>query len=290
MKKSTIRKVALFEGVEVRRAWEDERWFFCVNDIIVVLTDSKNPTEYVKKLRKRDIVLSQVWSEITKAVLMPTSKGNQKLTSADTVGTLRIIQSIPSPKAEPFKAWLAKVGNERIEEINDPELAARRMRELYKNKGYDEAWIEQRERGIATRNALTEEWHNRGATKSRDYGILTNEIYQAGFDLSTKEYREVKNISKHQNLRDSMSNLELALTNLGEATATELHRKNDSQGVPELASDARSAGNAIKTARTEIEKELGSSVVSEKNFKDLARKKRLADDAKRTDRLGKPTS
>lgn len=281
MKKTAIQKIALFEGVEVRRVWEDERWFFCVNDVVIILTDSKNPTEYVKKLRKRDIVLSQVWGEITRGVSMPTAKGNQKLTSADTVGILRIIQSIPSPKAEPFKAWLAKIGNERIEEINDPELAARRMRRLYKDKGYDEAWIEQRERGIATRNALTEEWHSRGATRGRDYGILTNEIYQAGFDLSTKEYRKVKNISRHQNLRDSMSNLELALTNLGEATATELHRKNNSQGVPELVDDAKSAGNAIKTARMEIEKELGSPVVSEKNFRDLTRKKELADNMKK---------
>lgn len=153
---------------------------------------------------------------------------------ADTEGILRIIQSIPSPKAEPFKRWLAKAGSERIEEINNPEIAMDRMKQIYERKGYSKVWIEQRERGITTRHSLTDEWKERGVKTSIDYAILTNEIYESGFGLNAKEYKEIKGLHESQNLRDSMTNLELALTNLGEATAVEFHKKNNSQGMKEL--------------------------------------------------------
>ena len=150
---------------------------------------------------------------------------------SDTERILRIVQSIPSPKAEPFKRWLAKVGNERIEEINNPELAIDRMKEIYEKKGYSKLWIEQRERGITSRHNLTDEWKNRGAKLGKDYAILTNEIYKTGFGFSAKEYKNIKGLPKSQNLRDSMSNIELALTNLGEASAVEIHKKNNIQGM-----------------------------------------------------------
>ena len=162
---------------------------------------------------------------------METRGGYQKINCADTEGILRIIQSIPSPKAEPFKRWLAKVGSERIEEINNPELAMDRMKQIYEKKGYSKSWIEQRERGITTRHNLTDEWKERGANIGKDYAILTNEIYKSGFGLTAKEYKNIKGIHESQNLRDSMTNIELALTNLGEATAVEFHRKNNSQGI-----------------------------------------------------------
>lgn len=165
---------------------------------------------------------------------METNGGKQKINCADTEGILRIVQSIPSSKAEPFKRWLARVGSERIDEINNPELAMDRMKQLYEKKGYSKNWIEQRERGIITRHNLTDEWKERGAQVGRDYAILTNEIYKSGFGFSAKEYKSIKGIHESKNLRDSMSNIELALTNLGEATVVEFHQKNNSQGLKEL--------------------------------------------------------
>ena len=185
---------------------------------------------------------------------------------ADTEGILRIIESIPSPKAEPFKRWLARVGSERIAEISNPELAAKRMHDLYKQKGYSKSWIEQRERGVAARHRLTEEWDNRGAKNGKDYAILTNEIYKTGFGFTARKCKDYKNLSKPQNLRDSMSNMELALTNLGEATAAELHQKNNSYGLDELKRDTKSAGKVVKSARESAEEQLGASVISKENY------------------------
>lgn len=263
-------KLALFEEKEIRKTWENNKWYFSVVDVVYALTDSSDPKQYIKKLRTRDLELNSNWGTIcTPLENIGLDGKKRKIQMSDTEGILRIIQSIPSPKAEPFKRWLAKVGSERIEEINDPELAMIRMRKTYKNKGYSDAWIEQRERGIVSRNNLTDEWGKRGAHEGRDYAILTNEIYKSGFGLTAKEYRQVKNIDDSRNLRDSMTDLELALTNLGEVTAKEYHIKNNSIGVDELKSDANKAGKVLNHAKNEIELELERPVVTSENYLDL---------------------
>lgn len=268
-----IKKVALFEEKAIRKIWDQEnnKWLFSVVDVVSALTNSENPAVYWRVLKKR---LKDEGSETVtfcNGLKMRADDGKMRVTDvSDTEGILRIIESIPSPKAEPFKRWLARVGSERIAEIADPELAAKRMRNLYRQKGYEDSWIEQRERGIATRHRLTNEWDKRGADKGRDYAILTNEIYKQGFGLNAKEYKAYKNLSNEQNLRDSMTNMELALTNLGETTAAELHRKNNSYGVKALQEDAKNAGNVTKTAREAAEKLLDSPVVTKKNYLDIS--------------------
>lgn len=271
--------LSLFEEKEIRRIWENGRWYFSVVDVVYALTESRNPRDYWYKLKKRTKEEDKVeLSTICRQLKLLTSDGKKYQTDcADTEGILRIIQSIPSPKAEPFKRWLARVGRERIDEINNPELAIVRMRETYKKKGYSVAWINMRERGIIIRNNLTDEWKNRGVEKRRDYAILTNEIYSTGFGISAKEYRKIKNTDDHKNLRDSMTNLELALTNLGETTAVELHKKNDSLGVVELKEDVGDAGEVISIAKREIEDKLEHPVVSSANYLDLTNNQSLED-------------
>ena len=269
--------LALFEEKEIRKTYIDGKWFFSIEDVVYVLTNSKDPKQYINKLRKRDEFLSKGWVQIVHTLKMKTNGGLQKINCADTEGILRIIQSIPSAKAEPFKIWLSKVGSERIAEINDPELAMRRMRELYAKKGYSKSWIAQRERGIATRNNLTDEWSERGARVGVDYAILTNEIYKSGFGITASEYKDIKQIHESQNLRDSMTNIELALTNLGEAAAVEIHKKNDSIGMENLKTDVNKAGNIMNKARTELELELERSVISSENYIDLTNKRMLDD-------------
>lgn len=227
-------KLALFEEKQIRKTWKDDKWYFSVIDVVYALTDSLDPKQYLKKIKSRDIEIRNNWGTICTLLEMVASDGKKrKIQMADTKGILRIIQSIPSPRAEPFKEWLAQVGSERIDEINNPELAMNRMKEIYEKKGYSKAWIEQRERGITTRHSLTDEWKERGADKGIDYAILTNEIYKSGFGLSAKEYKDVKGLHESQNLRDSMTNIELALTNLGEAAAIEFHQNNNSIGINE---------------------------------------------------------
>ncbi|MBR3365999.1 phage antirepressor protein [Candidatus Saccharibacteria bacterium] len=261
------KNLALFEEKEIRRVWQDNKWYFVVEDVVSALTDSSNPKQYIKKLKKRDGLLREGWGQIVPTLRVETAGGKQRMNCADTAGILRIIQSIPSKKAEPFKRWLATVGSERIDEIQNPELAITRMRGIYRNKGYSENWIQQRERGIIVRNRLTDEWSHRGANNSLDYAILTNEIYKGGFGLDAKHYKELKNVSKNQNLRDSMSDLELSLTNLGETVARELHINNGSFGVPELRQDTAKAGDIMGTARKATEKQLGRSIIPENDPK-----------------------
>lgn len=268
-------KLALFEEKQIRKTWEDNKWYFSIEDVVYALTDSKDPKQYINKLRQRDEQLSQGWVQIVHTLKMDTRGGKQKINCADTEGILRIIQSIPSPKAEPFKRWLAKVGSERIEEINNPELAMDRMKQIYKEKGYSKAWIEQRERGIATRHNLTDEWKERGANTSKDYAILTNEIYKTGFGYDALEYKNIKGLHESQNLRDSMTNIELALTNLGEAAAVEFHQNNNSIGLDELKSDVNKAGKVLNKAKNEIELELKRPVVTSLNYIDLTVNKDL---------------
>lgn len=264
--------LALFEEKEIRRTYREGKWYFSVVDVVFALTGSKNPRRYWSDLK---IKLSdegydiQLYDFIVQLKLESTDGKKYKTDCADTEGILRIIQSIPSPKAEPFKRWLAKVGSERIEEIQNPELAMDRMKELYEKKGYSKSWINMRERGIATRHNLTDEWKERGISKGIEYAILTNEIYKSGFGVTAKEYKDIKGLHESENLRDSMTNIELALTNLGEATAVEFHKKNDSKDLNELKNDMSEAGNVISSAKKEIERKLERPIVTSDNYIEL---------------------
>ena len=270
-------KLALFEEKQIRKTWKNEKWYFSVVDVIYALTESSKPRDYWYRLKQRASIEEQVeLSTICRQLKLESNDGKKYSTDcADTEGILRIIQSIPSPKAEPFKRWLAKVGSERIEEINNPELAMDRMKQIYERKGYSKSWIEQRERGITTRHNLTDEWKERGANTRKDYAILTNEIYKSGFGFSSKEYKEIKGLDESQNLRDSMTNLELALTNLGEATAVEFHKRNNSIGLSELKNDVKDAGKVINKAKSEIETRLERPVVTSENYLDLTNNRDL---------------
>ena len=257
-------KLALFEEKEIRRKWKDNDWYFCIEDIVFALTESANPKEYIKKIRQRDEGLKEGWGQIVHTLQFDTAGGKQYMNSANTKGILRIIQSIPSKKAEPFKLWLAQVGSERIEEINDPEIAVKRARDYYKQKGYNEQWINQRMFGMEARNKLTDEWQFRGLVESKDYAILTNQIYKSTFNYSTKKLRKLKQITPQNksNLRDRMTPLELNITSLAELTSQELHVKNNSFGKEDLMNDVKSAGKIASNARKQIEQELGHSIIT----------------------------
>ena len=261
----------LFESKSIRSVWveAEQKWYFVVADVVLALTDSANPTDYIKKLRYRDADLSKGWGQIVTPLVVPTPGGPQKLNCANTENLLRIIQSIPSPKAEPFKRWLAKVGAERLEEIENPELAAKRMREIYHAKGYSDAWIEKRVRGIAVRDELTDEWKKRGVGENREYAILTAEISKATFGMTPTEYKAVKALEQPDNLRDHMTDLELIFTMLGEASTTEIARTQDAQGFPENKKAAKQGGTIAGNARRELEQRTGEKVVSRENFKEL---------------------
>ncbi|MBU1017328.1 Bro-N domain-containing protein [Patescibacteria group bacterium] len=258
-------KIAIFKGKKIRKTIHNNEWWFVIVDIVAVLTDSVQPEGYIKDMRRRDPELSKGWGQIATPLSIQTEGGLQKMNCSTTEGIFRIIQSIPSPKAEPFKRWLAKVGYERVREIENPELATKRTRMLYKLKGYSEDWIEKRMRGIAIREELTDEWQKRGARKQIEYEILTAEISQATFGLKPNEYKKLKGL-KRENLRDHMDDFELIFTMLGERSTTEIHRTEDSKGVPKLKKDAGRGGGIAGNARKELEKELGRSVVSKKNY------------------------
>jgi len=266
--------IALFKGKEIRKTIYKKEWWFSILDIIGILTDSPQPKTYWAKMKERDTALFQLfpfWEQLK----MPAEDGKMRETdSANTEGILRIIQSIPSPKAEPLKRWLAKVGYERMQEIENPELATKRTRLLYKLKGYSEDWIEKRIRGIAIREELTDEWQKRGAENERDYEILTAEISKATFGVTPSEYKKIKGLKRH-NLRDHMDDFELILTMLSERTTTEIHRTKDSKGVPRLKDDARAGGQIAGTARKQIERKIGRSVVSKSNFLKIKNIKKL---------------
>ena len=264
--------IKLFESKSIRSVWveAEQKWYFVVTDVVQALTDSVNPTDYIKKMRSRDTELAKGWGQIVTPLTVPTPGGPQKLNCANAESLLRIIQSVPSTKAEPFKRWLAKVGAERLEEIENPELAAQRMREIYRAKGYSEAWIEKRVRGIAVRDELTEEWKKRGVGESREYAILTAEISKATFGLTPTEYKLTKALDQPDNLRDHMTDLELIFTMLGEASTTEIARTQDAQGFPENKKAAREGGTVAGNARKELEQRTDEKVVSRENFKELA--------------------
>lgn len=258
--------IALFKGKAIRRTLHNKEWWFSVVDVCAVLTDSLDPGAYWRKLKQRLIEEGSEVVTLCHGLKLEALDGKLRETDcANTEGMFRIIQSIPSPKAEPFKRWFAKVGYERVQEIENPELATKRTRMLYKLKGYPEDWIEKRMRGIAIREELTDEWKNRGAAREKDYEILTAEISKATFGLVPSEYKKLKGLKK-ENLRDHMDDFELILTMLGERTTTEIHKTKDTQGLPRLKDDARAGGQIAGTTRKQIERKLGRSIVSENNF------------------------
>lgn len=268
-------KIVLFKGNKIRRTLHNNEWWFVVEDIVLALTDSANVKDYINKMRQRDEELSKGYGQFVHTLGVPTEGGKQKMNCANTEGIFRIVQSIPSPKAEPLKRWLAKVGYERVQEIENPELATKRTRMLYKLKGYSEDWIEKRMRGIAIREELTDEWKKRGAEGARDYEILTGEISKATFGVTPSEYKKLKGL-KRENLRDHMDDFELIFSMLSERATTEIHRTEDSKGLPKLKSDAKAGGDIAGGARKKLEARLGRSVVSKKNFlKNQENKKRL---------------
>ena len=267
-------EIALFEQKEIRRVWQDEKWYFSVVDVVSVLTDSIDGRKYWNKLKQR---LKDEGNEtVTNChqFKMPAADGKMRLTDcADTEQLLRIIQSIPSPKAEPFKRWLAAIGAERIREIADPEIAALRAQDLYRKKGYPDDWIALRARVVATRAELTNEWKNRGIEKSSDYAILTAEISKAAFGMTPAEYKRLKGL-KSENLRDHMSTLELLFTELSEAATTEIARNDDAQGMAENADAARRGGKIAGDARENLERQTGRSVSTSDNYKHLSSRTR----------------
>jgi hypothetical protein len=260
-------KLLVFQSKEIRRLLVDDVWFFAVVDVIAALSDSDKPRDYWYRMKQRELESSEIeLSTFCRQLKLESTDGKKYLTEmANTEGLFRIIQSIPSPKAEPFKRWLAKVGYERVQEIDDPELATARTRELYRAKGYSEAWIEKRMRGIAVRAELTEEWKQRGVKESPEYAILTAEISKAAFGMTPTEYKEFKGLER-ENLRDHMTDLELIFSMLGEAATTEIARKQDVQGFPENRIAARKGGRIAGDAREKLEIETGDHVVTQENF------------------------
>lgn len=272
--------IKLFESKQVRALWnnDEQQWYFSVVDTISVLTDSSNPRRYWSDL-KIQLSKTEGFSELYEKIVqlkLPSSDGKKYETDcASTESLLRIIQSIPSPRAEPFKRWLAKVGYERLEEIENPELAGKRMREIYKAKGYSDEWIEKRVRGIAIRDELTNEWKKRGVKEQTEYSILTAEISKATFGLTPTQYKAHKRLARPtDNLRDHMNDLELIFTMLGEASTTEIARNRDAQGFHQNRHAAIEGGKIAGGARRRLEKKSGRKVVSKENYKHLTEQKR----------------
>ena len=270
-----LHKIAVFQRKEVRKKLHNGEWWFVITDVVAVLTDSTDPARYVRDLRHNDPAIRELFesstdkgaSQISTPLSLPfdTPGGKQKLPCWNTEGIFRLIQSIPSKKAEPFKRWLARTGYERVQEIENPELAQKRMKALYRAKGYSDDWIERRVRGMAIRDELTDEWQKRGVSDQRDFAILTAEISKATFGITPSEYKKLKGI-RRENLRDHMNDLELLFTQLGEAATTEIARTDDVQGMPENRDAAQRGGAIAGTARKQLETETGRSVLSKHNY------------------------
>lgn len=271
-----MNEVKIFQDKRIRSIWndEEEQWYFSVVDVIGALTDSANPTDYLKKMRKRDSELAIFLGTNCPQVAMVTDNGKLRKTLAANIKSIfRIIQSVPSPKAEPFKQWLAQVGYDRLLEIENPELAQERMKYIYEQKGYSKEWIDKRLRGIAIRQNLTDEWKRTGITKEKEYAILTAEISKATFGITPSEYKEIKGLTKkNENLRDHMDDLELIFTMLGERVTTEISQKENPDTFNKSKKIAKRGGNVAGIAREQTEKELGRSVVSPTNYLDSSKK------------------
>ncbi len=260
--------IKLFESKKIRSEWNEneQKWYFSVQDVVTILTDSSDVKQYIKKMLSREEMLKNNWGTICTPVEMIAADGKKrKVQAANAKGLLRIIQSIPSPKAEPFKLWLAQVGSDRLDEIENPELAAQRTKELYKLKGYPDDWIEKRMRSIAIREELTEEWKNRGIKEQIEYAILTSEISKATFGLTPAEYKKVKGL-KTQNLRDHMTDLELIFSMLGEASTTAIVKTQNPKGFTQNKIVAKQGGKIAGNARKALELKTGEKVVSSSNY------------------------
>ncbi|MBU4301103.1 MAG: Bro-N domain-containing protein [Nanoarchaeota archaeon] len=258
--------LAVFQDKKIRRIWHNEIWFFSVVDIVEVLTDSTVPKRYWSDLKIK--LNSEGFEPYDKIVQLKLMAEDGKLRETDCVNTqnaFRLIQSIPSPKAEPFKLWLAQVGYERVQEIENPELAQKRMKEIYKAKGYSKDWIEKRVRGIAIRDELTDEWKKRGVVDETDFAILTAEISKATFGMTPSEYKKFKGLKK-ENLRDHMNDLELIFSMLGERVSTEITKNEDAQGFIKVEAAAQRGGRVAGNARKETERELGRPILSGENY------------------------
>ncbi|CAL7961425.1 DNA-damage-inducible protein D [Gammaproteobacteria bacterium] len=267
MNEKATTRVALFEGKKIRKALCNNEWWFSVIDIVEALTESTNPRDYWYRMKVRvktddGCELSTICRQLK---LVSVDGKKYETDCANTEGVLRIIQSIPSPKAEPFKLWLARVGYERIQEIEDPELATKRTREIYKAKGYSDAWIEKRMRGIEIRATLTDAWKKHGVKESKEYEILTAEISKAAFGVTPSEYKKIKGL-KRENLRDHMNDLELIFSMLGEAATTEITNVEHPTGLYENKKVSKRGGNVAKEARIKLEKETGKKVVNKENY------------------------
>ena len=272
---SQLTKIAMFKGQKVRKIIHNNEWWFSVSDVVEVLTESADPKQYIKKMRQRDTQLNFKWGTICTPLQMAAQDGKiRDVNCANTEGIFRIIQSIPSPKAEPFKLWLARVGYERIQEIEDPELAMKRMRAIYKAKGYSDAWIEKRVRGIVVREELTDEWNNRGIKDQGEYAILTAEISKAAFGMTPSEYKKLKNL-KRENLRDHMNDLELIFSMLGEASTTAIARSRDAHGFEPNKISAQNGGAIAGNARKELEQKTDKKIVTDENYLRKPQNKKL---------------
>ena len=273
--------LVVFQSKKIRRAWFRDEWWFVIKDIVSILTESVNPSDYLKKLRKRDGSLSDVFKgggQIVPplGIEFDTAGGRQLLQCWNTIGIFRLIQSIPSKNAEPFKRWLAKVGKERIDEIENPELAQDRVKEYYKLKGYPKDWIDKRLRGIAIRQNLTDEWKERGINEQKDFSILTAEISKATFGMTPSEYKQYKNLPKQSkdNLRDHMNDLELIFTMLGERVTTEISQDEKPNTFKKSKVVAKRGGKVAGNARKDTEKELGRPVTTRQNYLSKPEKKK----------------
>jgi prophage antirepressor-like protein len=274
--------LVVFQNKKIRRIWHNKEWWFVLENIVSVLTDSRDAKQYIQRMKQRDEELAKGWVQIVHTLSIPTPGGSQNMNCATTQGIFRIIQSIPSTKAEPFKLWLAKVGYERVQEIENPELAQKRMRETYKAKGYSHDWIEKRVKGIAIRDELTNEWDKRGAKTEREFAILTADISKATFGMSPGKYKKFKGL-KSENLRDHMNDLELIFTMLGEGVSTEITRKEDAKGFQALKGAAKRGGRVAGNARKETEKELGHPIISQENYLSEPENKRKIQDNRKKD-------
>ena len=261
--------IEVFEGKNVRIVWneQEEKYYFAVADVVQILTDSVNPTDYIKKMKKRDEELAKGWGQFVTPLLYQTVGGKQKINFADLAGVFRIIQSIPSPKAEPVKKWLAEVGAQRIDQMIDPELTFQMAVEDYRRKGYSDKWINERMRSIEMRKELTDEWHRSGIHEPKDFAILTNVLTKAWSGMTTGEYKKFKGLTK-ENLRDNMTNIELALNTLAEVATTEYSRQSNPKNMSESRRIAQEGGDVAKEARKTMERRLGRSVVSSKKASD----------------------
>ncbi len=273
------KSLVVFQDKKIRRTWFNDEWWFSVVDVVEVLTDSADSKDYWYRLKKRELDSGGIeLSTFCRQLKLPASDGKYYETDCANVKSLfRIIQSIPSPKAEPFKQWLAQVGYERVEEIQNPELAQKRMRELYNSKGYSDEWIEKRVRGISVRDELTNEWKNRGVKEGVEFAMLTNEISKATFGKTVQEYKNFKGL-KRENLRDHMNDLELIFTMLGEASTTKIAKSKNTQGFVENENAAKKGGNIAGEARKKLEIESGENVINEENYiqeAEVRKRKRL---------------